>query len=114
MGKGRDLDRHLYVTYKKSDTNRYRGLLANTYRENGRIIKRDPNQAVKFNNQYFNEIKRRGYDALIDDNDSGIWSREPTILLSPKGAVTVTNVRQLTAEEINSAQKNVLKYRGFK
>lgn len=72
------------------------------------------NQAVKFNDQYFNEIKRRGYDALIDDNDAGIWSREPTILLSPKGTVTVTNVRQLTAEEINSAQKNVLKYRGFK
>lgn len=46
VGKGRDLDRHLYVTYKKSDTNRYRGLLANTYRENGRIIKRDPNQAL--------------------------------------------------------------------
>lgn len=72
------------------------------------------NQAVKFNDQYFNAIKKKGYNAILDDNDAGIWSREPTILLSPKGDVKITKVRQLEADEINQAQKNVLKYRGFK
>ena len=72
------------------------------------------NQDVKFNQQYFNSIKKKGYQALIDDNDAGIWSREPVILLSPKGTVRVTNVRQLSADEINDAQKNILKYRGYK
>lgn len=70
-------------------------------------------QGSKFNDTYFNEIKRRGYQALIDDNDAGIWSKEPTILLSPKGTVRVKSVRQLTADEINRAQRNVLKYRQY-
>lgn len=71
-------------------------------------------QSSKFNDTYFNEIKRRGYQALIDDNDAGIWSKEPTILLSPKGTVKVKSVRQLSADEINEAQRKVLKYRDFK
>lgn len=70
-------------------------------------------QGSKFNDVYFNEIKRRGYQALIDDNDAGIWSKEPTILLSPKGTVKVKSVRQLTADEINKAQRNVLNYRQY-
>lgn len=72
------------------------------------------NQAVKFNDVYFNQIKQKGYDALIDDNDAGIWSKKPTILLSPKSTVKVTKVKQLSAAEINLAQKNVLKYRDYK
>ena len=71
------------------------------------------NQDVKFNDQYFNAIKKKGYDAILDDNDAGIWSKEPIILLSPKGTVKINSVRQLTADEINSAQRNVLKTRGF-
>lgn len=70
-------------------------------------------QNSRFNDAYFNEIKRRGYNALIDDNDAGIWSKEPTILLSPKGDVKITKVRQLSADEINKAQRNVLKYRQY-
>lgn len=70
-------------------------------------------QSSKFNDAYFNSIKKRGYKALIDDNDAGVWSKEPTILLSPKGDVTVTNVRQLSADEINKSQRDVLKYRQY-
>lgn len=72
------------------------------------------NQSVKFNDTYFNEIKSRGYNALIDDNDAGIWSKKPTILLSPKGDVRITKVKQLSADEINQAQRNVLKSRQYK
>lgn len=70
-------------------------------------------QTTKFNDTYFNEIKNRGYKALIDDNDADIWSKEPTIILSPKGDVRIKNVRQLSADEINRAQRKVLKYREY-
>jgi hypothetical protein len=72
------------------------------------------NQSVKFNDTYFNAVKSKGYDALIDDNDAGIWSKEPVILLSPKGSVKVTKVRQITAAEINQAQRKVLETRDYR
>jgi hypothetical protein len=71
------------------------------------------NKDVKMNDTYFNTLKQRGYQALLDDNDAGIWSKEPTILLSPKGTVKVTKVRQLTADDINKAQRKVLDYRQY-
>ena len=67
------------------------------------------NQSVKFNDLYFNSLKSKGYTALIDDNDAGVWSRKPTILLSPKQTVKVTSVQQLTADDINRAQRAVMK-----
>lgn len=71
-------------------------------------------QNSKMNDAYFNRLKSRGYEALIDDNDAGIWSKKPMILLSPSSTVKVKSVRQLTADEINQAQRNVLRDRDFK
>lgn len=70
-------------------------------------------QNLKVNDVYFNRIKSKGYDAILDDNDAGVWSKEPTILLSPKSTVKITSVRQLSAREMNDAQANVLKLRGY-
>jgi hypothetical protein len=70
-------------------------------------------QNLKMNDAYFNSLRQKGYQALLDDNDAGIWSKEPTILLSPKGTVTVTKVRQLSADDINKAQRKVLQYRQY-
>ena len=70
-------------------------------------------QGLKVNDVYFDRIKSKGYDAILDDNDAGVWSKEPTILLSPKSTVKVTNVRQLSAREMNDAQANVMKLRGY-
>jgi hypothetical protein len=72
------------------------------------------NKDIKFNNQYFNTVRAKGYDALIDDNDAGIWSKKPTILLNAKGSVKITEVRQLSANEINEAQRKVMKLRDYK
>lgn len=72
------------------------------------------NKDVKFNSTYFNAVKSKGYDALLDDNDAGIWSKQPTILLNAKGSVKITNVRQLSADEINDAQRRVMKLRDYK
>lgn len=70
-------------------------------------------QNLKMNDAYFNSLKQKGYKALLDDNDAGVWSKQPTILLSPKGTVKVTSVHQLTADDINKAQREVLKYRQY-
>ena len=71
-------------------------------------------QSSKINDAYFNSIKAKGYDALLDDNDAGVWSKQPTILLGAKGTVRVTQVKQLSAADINAAQMRVLKSRQFK
>lgn len=72
------------------------------------------NQELKITDTYFNKVREKGYDAILDDNDAGIWSKKPTILLSPKSTVTVKNVHQLSADDINQAQRNVLRERDFK
>lgn len=72
------------------------------------------NQDLKVADTYFNKIKSRGYDAILDDNDAGVWSKEPMILLSPNSTVRIKSVKQLSADDINAAQRNVLRNRDFK
>lgn len=72
------------------------------------------NQELKITDVYFDKVKAKGYDAILDDNDAGVWSKSPTILLSPKSTVRVNSVKQLSADDINAAQRNVLNYRDFK
>lgn len=71
------------------------------------------NQELKITDVYFNKVRSRGYDAILDDNDAGVWSKKPTILLSPKGTVRVNSVKQLSADDINAAQRRVLANREF-
>ena len=71
-------------------------------------------QDSAINTAYFNKIKSKGYDAILDDNDAGIWSKEPMILLSPSSTVKVRTVKQLSADDINAAQRRVLSTRDFK
>lgn len=72
------------------------------------------NQELKITDVYFDKVKAKGYEAILDDNDAGVWSKSPTILLSPKSTVRVNSVEQLSADDINAAQRNVLNYRDFK
>lgn len=72
------------------------------------------NQELPVTDVYFNKIKAKGYDAILDDNDAGIWSKEPMILLSPSSTVKVKSVKQLSADDINAAQRRVLAARDFK
>ncbi|QKY79410.1 hypothetical protein SEA_AFLAC_18 [Gordonia phage Aflac] len=72
------------------------------------------NQDLAVTDVYFNKVKAQGYDAILDDNDAGIWSKKPMILLSAQSTVKVKSVRQLSADEINQAQRNVLSNRDFK
>lgn len=72
------------------------------------------NQDVKINDVYFNKLKANGHQIVIDDNDAGVWSKKPLILLSPSSTVKIKEVHQLTADDINAAQRRVLKERDFK
>ncbi len=63
------------------------------------------NQHAKLpiNSAYFNSIRAKGYNALVDDNDRRIVSDEPIMILDTKGSIKTTKIRQLTNDEINTA-----------
>lgn len=56
---------------------------------------------------YFKNLRDRGYNVVADDNDRGKFTKEPLILLNPEGTVKVTNIRRLTVDEINRAQRDL-------
>lgn len=61
------------------------------------------NQYMKspINTAYFNSIKAKGYNALIDDNDRNIVSKEPLMILDPQGSIKQISIKRLTNDEIN-------------
>lgn len=60
-------------------------------------------EKTPINSAYFKRVRDLGYDALTDDNDKNIVSRDPLILLNPKETTSLISVRQLTNDEINTA-----------
>lgn len=56
---------------------------------------------------YFAKIQKLGYNALIDDNDRARYTKKPLILLDPESTVAVKEVRRLTTDEINRAQREL-------
>ena len=59
------------------------------------------------NTAYFNKVRSKGFNALPDDYDRGKLTKAPLILLDPEGTVKVTQVRKLTTDEINKAQREL-------
>jgi hypothetical protein len=51
---------------------------------------------------YFEEVKRLGYNAIIDDNDAGRLTRSPLILLNSKSVIHETT-ELLTKSKMRSA-----------
>ncbi|QEQ94309.1 hypothetical protein HWC66_gp05 [Gordonia phage Chikenjars] len=65
------------------------------------------NQGIRddpINTAYFNEIKSKGYNALVDDNDRGIYSETPLVILNQVESVKRVGVKQLTDADIHEAQ----------
>lgn len=56
------------------------------------------------NSAYFKEISSRGYNSIVDDNDAGIVSREPLIVLNPSGDLKRMSIRPLTKEDVKLAE----------
>lgn len=59
------------------------------------------------NTAYFNSLKAKGYNSLMDDNDRGVVSKAPLIILDPSGSVKRMSVRQLSSQDIFDAKKNI-------
>lgn len=59
------------------------------------------------NSAYFERVKAKGFNALVDDNDSKHLSDTPLIILNPNGSLKKMNVKKLTADDINNAQRSL-------
>lgn len=55
---------------------------------------------------YLNEVRNRGYNAIIDDNDAGRLARNPLIILDP-GAIQIKGNRQLSTEDLKNAWNSI-------
>jgi hypothetical protein len=65
------------------------------------------NRNLKIGDAYYNNLRDLGYDAIIDDNDRGIMSKTPLILLDPERSIKRTSIRRLTDKDIIDAQKRL-------
>lgn len=95
------LKREGYGKEVKSMTSQQLGL--KFYTEHTALMVR-PNPT---NNAYFDLLKSKGYNALMDDNDRGIVSKAPLIILDPNGSVKRMSVRQLSKQDIVDAKKSI-------
>ena len=59
------------------------------------------------NTAYYNKLKEKGYNAVIDDNDRGIVSKDPWIVMDGKGDLKQTGVTEFGAKEVNAAMNSL-------
>lgn len=45
------------------------------------------------NNNFFNELRKMGYNAIVDENDAGHYTKSPLILLNPGSDVSSSSVK---------------------
>ena len=72
--KSKDLDAGKYQSFMKR--------LSNT-----------ENPEVK---EFFEEVQRRGYNAVVDGNDAGTLSKNPLILLNPSSLIDHVKSKKIT------------------
>lgn len=66
----------------------------------------------KGNNKYYKKLKKSGYNALIDDNNAGIYNdaHEPLIVLNAKKYLKNIGSERLTPEYMADAEKRLRSY----
>ena len=67
---------------------------------------------AKGNNKYYKKLKKSGYNALIDDNNTGIYNdaHEPLIVLNAKKYLKNIGSERLTPEYMADAEKRLRSY----
>ena len=67
---------------------------------------------VRGNNKYYKKLKKSGYNALIDDNNAGIYNdaHSPTIVLDAKKYLRNVGSERLTPEYMNDAEQRLRSY----
>jgi hypothetical protein len=61
------------------------------------------------NDAYFNNLRSKGYNSVIDDNDRGHLTKAPLIILNPDGSLKQMSVRKLHPDEVTTAQLQLSK-----
>lgn len=98
--KGRsDLDRQFPEARALSD----RELGLATYKQ----FAQDQVLRTPTHSAYFNEVRSRGYNALVDDADRGLFSDVPVILFPADSNARVTEMKLLTRDEILESQRDL-------
>ena len=67
---------------------------------------------AKGNNKYYKKLKKSGYNALIDDNNAGIYNdaHEPLVVLNAKKYLKNIGSERLTPEYMADAEKRLRSY----
>lgn len=61
-----------------------------------------PNEPI--NTAYFKQLSKKGYNAVVDDNDRGILASTPMLLLKSSRDLEQVNVQRLTISDVHRAQ----------
>lgn len=69
------------------------------------FLRTQGNQSSPINQAYFSNLQKKGYNAVLDENDAGRYSKDPLIVLNGDKSVVATSIRRLSADEINAAQR---------
>lgn len=56
---------------------------------------------------YFDTLKKRGYNAVIDDADAGVISSTPVILFPKESGAHVTEIKRVTKEDLLNARRTL-------
>lgn len=79
---------YLEATGKKViDAGEYKTFMENLSSDNATVLK------------FFSKIKELGYNAIVDENDAGMFTKDPLILLDPLKNLTGSNSRKLSKLE---------------
>lgn len=61
------------------------------------------------NTAYFEKLKSRGYNIVSDDNDRGLLSKDPIIIMdTSQDTLRPKSVRQLTKQDVVNAQQSLM------
>lgn len=60
------------------------------------------------NTAYFNSMRDKGYNALVDDNDRHVISKEPLLVFDANTNLKAVHVKQLTTEDVHAAQATLV------
>lgn len=90
------MNKDVKVASPKKVAEAYRKATGNTEIEQHKYIKfmtglSDRNDET--NNNFFNELRKMGYNAIIDENDAGHYTKSPLILLNPGSDVSSSSVK---------------------
>lgn len=65
-------------------------------------IRNDP-----INTALFKDLSKRGYNAVVDDNDRGVLSKQPILTLDARKSLKTIEIKSLSTKDIRKAQMEI-------